>query len=273
MAQHGDPDDRRPSLWTQLLAHSNVLLLVWLLEGAVLVTFTFLFILQRSIQGTANRIAAASLAFSAGTFLLAVIATVLASLAYVQSAQRPLLRMEFFHPEAPLSTQVARRGQASAKVWCVHGFALALAVLNRGGATARNVVVTLSLAGIKGTRIQLPPEWRVLPAIQGDEYVQTFQWDGGTDEPVHPGRLTMRFLPELVFDECCVEPGASRFGLRVAVAADGCRTRRVERSIDVPPPADCRGPRKVHRDDHEKCTGLGGQPTIAPPPLSFCWAT
>ncbi len=35
----------------------------------------------------------------------------------------------------------------------------------------------------------------------------------------------------------------------------------------------CRWSRKVHRDDHEKCTGLGGQPTIAPPPLSFCWST
>jgi hypothetical protein len=37
--------------------------------------------------------------------------------------------------------------------------------------------------------------------------------------------------------------------------------------------ANCRGPRKVHRDGHEKCTGLGAQPTIALPPLSFCWAT
>jgi prolipoprotein diacylglyceryltransferase len=35
----------------------------------------------------------------------------------------------------------------------------------------------------------------------------------------------------------------------------------------------CRWSRKVHRDGHEKCTGLGGQPTIAPPPLSFCWST
>ena len=32
----------------------------------------------------------------------------------------------------------------------------------------------------------------------------------------------------------------------------------------------CRWSRKVLRDGHEKCTGLGGQPTIAPPPLSFC---
>jgi len=35
----------------------------------------------------------------------------------------------------------------------------------------------------------------------------------------------------------------------------------------------CRWSRKVHRDGHEKCSGLGGQPTIAPPPLSFCWST
>ena len=41
----------------------------------------------------------------------------------------------------------------------------------------------------------------------------------------------------------------------------------------APLPEDCRWSRKVHRDGHEKCSGLGGQPTIAPPPLSFCWST
>jgi hypothetical protein len=34
----------------------------------------------------------------------------------------------------------------------------------------------------------------------------------------------------------------------------------------------CERSRKLHRPDHQKCTGLEAHATIASPPLSFCLA-
>jgi hypothetical protein len=64
----------------------------------------------------------------------------------------------------------------------------------------------------------------------------------------------------------------------VAHAGVGALDVLVLELLTTLPETDCRGPRRVHRDGHEECTEMitksaqvsGGQPTIAPPPLSFC---
>jgi hypothetical protein len=145
------------------------------LLGTVLVAATWLTVLVRpatwpTSKSPTDQWAALSSIYGAGALLLAVMATVIATIAYINSTEKPRL---FLRSSMALQFQ---------------DWSLSLEIQNRGIVTARFLAVRLKFIG---ARIALPypgfpmhASWRTGPA--GWDGASTAYWEGGADVVIHP---------------------------------------------------------------------------------------
>ena len=143
---------------------------------------------------SADRWAAEGAAFGGGAFLLAVLATAIAVIAYVNSTERPALRLEAEYPgrDEPLainwnnsapdeSGQITSSGERM-------GWSLNLRIHNDGPVAARFVAIQVTFGQgahleLKGRRPDLRPWLARSDRLEATDYVR---WEGGADAVVHP---------------------------------------------------------------------------------------
>lgn len=200
----------RPLL-SALRRHPSVLVVVVVLLAILIATpLLVLRFWPAQPATTSDRIAAEGVILAGATFLLAVVAAVIAAFAYVQSLHRPHLRITsrllfippFWHgagdviPQPVAQAYEAQPGQGPAP-WLVPPAILRIELLNTGEATARNVVV---VARIDGLHLRVSSSqsngWAPPENHFKDGWIR-LQWDGGTDLAVHPGGQQKR--------EVCIE--------------------------------------------------------------------
>jgi UDP-glucose 4-epimerase len=87
------------------------------------------------------------------------------------------------------------------------------------------------------------------------------------------GALAAMVLRDLPVDTVNVGSGRGHTTLEVLeILSRVTGLRAIVEYAPARPHDVCWGARKVHRPDHQKCTGFEAHATIAPPPLSFCLA-
>jgi hypothetical protein len=190
----------------------------------------------------ADQLATEAVVIAAGTFLLAVVAGVLALVAFAQSLQRPSVEVWFGFrftdrtlqppreeraPQRSIQALSALKGDAIVarstwpEVWVLPTALLDLTVTNSGEVTARNVVVTVTIHELLvPLDYALPPGWICLDH-DTEAGVTRLQWDGGTDLAVHP--QVPRSLPDVIL-KSSVRPFGKPW-VRVSVVADGAPLR------------------------------------------------
>jgi hypothetical protein len=141
--------------------------------------------------------------YGAGAFVLALIATALAAIAYINSTEKPLLVLA--QTSMPVGYQ---------------GWFFSLRLENRGPVAARFVAVKLKF---NGTRIRLPyggypmePKWTSGRPGGWDLATEAF-WEGGADAVLHP-----RWPYQLPSFQCNLDPWSkhAEATLSVEVVAD-----------------------------------------------------
>lgn len=171
---------------------------------ASLITIASIVVVFSMPLSSSNRDVAVGDSFGGGIFLLAVVAAVVAVLAYAESSRRPKLKTRWGFWSAPgsfiwggLPTDTARRDFTDIRPASVRDqgdlVALApvefsLAVENDGEVAARNVAVLIRLEGIYFSPVPSLDSggpWRIIPTPKGTN----IQWEGGADRAVYPGEI------------------------------------------------------------------------------------
>jgi hypothetical protein len=173
--------------------------------------------------------------FAFGTWLLAALAAVLAAIAYAQSVRRPVLyvevRLDFDDVVVSLTGERTVRTQGHAPLGSdgvesspsAHRLSpgyLRVSLWNHGDATARNVVVSVTLQGMRPavmSSASVPKGWAVL-AYPGQPPSQ-FDFDGGPNLAIHSGQR--RPLPQIHLSFSQADLGATISAV-ATVNADGC---------------------------------------------------
>jgi|SRR5262252_4852936 len=182
----------------------------------------------------ADQLAAVTSVFATGTFVLAVVAGVIALAAYIASIQPPELDVElevrFAKPNQPeFFVDHANKGAADyAKV--LGPQELVIRIHNRSRFSARNPACRIELKGLAGM-FSSRDEWSFLRfALQG--YAVLAQWDGGANYMIHGRwsrdiRLSLHDTLDLETDhEVVIElvaegfVGSWRFPIRVLEPAE-----------------------------------------------------
>jgi hypothetical protein len=213
-----------------LRRHPRVWVVIAAFVGIVLTTI----ILTKQLD-TSGGLDGAAVGIAAGTLLLALLGAGLATIAYVQSIRRPLLKVRVWLDFEGLEQPPAGEVRATPQVYKpadMLGYADPFRALspvdvrvfleNRGDVTARNVTVAVELSGMKiwFKRATMPEGWVVLDRV-GDPSYQ-FQWDGGADLAVHPNPAPARRVPAIHLAMIGADMGATVRAAAVAYA-DGCK--------------------------------------------------
>ncbi|SRR5216683_1471352 len=144
--------------------------------------------------------AALGAVYGAGALVLAVLATVIATIAYINSTEKPRL---FVHSSMALQFQ---------------DWSLSLEIQNRGRVTARFVAVKLKFIGARMTlpyaNFPIDRSWRTGPA--GWDGAMAAYWEGGADVVIHPN--WNHIIPAL---RCNIEmSGSGEPSVDIEVVAD-----------------------------------------------------
>jgi hypothetical protein len=153
---------------------------------------------------SADRLIAVGDVFGGGIFLLAVVAAVVAVLAYADSSRRPKLltawsfrslRDGSIVSSAELAADLGIRNFTDPAPTCACGSGdlvplepvkLELRVENHGEVAAKNVAVAFYLEGIYfSPRPAVDPQWRFFEKDNGWQ----IQWESGADRVVYPGAI------------------------------------------------------------------------------------
>jgi hypothetical protein len=197
----------------------------------VTVTVTLLFSIASFVWGGKDVVGWFGDVLMAGTLVLALIASIVALLAYGISNQRPKLtlsaslthnRDEPFHAAATDVDEAGERRLQTLPGMISRDPPLELTVTVRNTArwSGKNVAVQLALVSMRGIRMP-QTGWT---ALKYDYYdwerpeVKSVQWEGGADNQVHGGWT--RELPPIDLTGVVVDPGAAP-EIRLQVVAEG----------------------------------------------------
>jgi len=172
----------------------------------VLAAVAAIFFLPREIPppptASADRWAAEGALFGAGAFVLAVLATAIATIAFVNSTDRPKLRIEPSYtwrptPDPPSPDAIPGR---------FPDWSLQLSIYNDGPVAARNLAVRVTFTdpGL------FAPDWITLETRDGASSLSPWRaanpndlspaqvwWEGGADAVVHPSPRWPYQVPQL----------------------------------------------------------------------------
>ena len=182
-----------------------------------------------SPTSTPDRLAALGVLFAGGAFFLAVVGTIIAIVAYVNSTEKPILvlaEVSFPGRDEPL---LLERGNEP--FWGVaSGWSVSIRLRNDGPVAARAVSVRIRMDGAAFVRpaIELEPwQARMRNMINSSE----LWWEGGADAVIHPG---------WTYDVVTLGPAPLRlsgphqtFGLTIEVVADDVQAFHSEFSVQV----------------------------------------
>jgi hypothetical protein len=205
--------------------------------GLVLVVVTALValwvdaVLSSSSHTFSDRLAEASAIIAGGTLLLALIAAVVAMMAYAAATGQPDLRLqvrfEFSHPNRPVfSANVDQQNWIAAdrfkQTWGT------ISLRNDSGYPARNPAVIVRLKGMAflWDEYSNSDEWVIID-FANTVGILSVQWDGGPNYSIH-GHST-RALPRLNLDRLWHIPVRGKPALSFELLADGYK-----RDITVP---------------------------------------
>ena len=220
-------------MWNSLRRHPWVIVVIAVLVVTALVTSLVLAMWARRLGPTADQLAAAGVVLTGGTFGLALIAAVLAAIAYAQSVRRPAVRVRPLlagvnmpvgrigsFPDGWASVPGATLDPATDDARRLPPLRLDMIVSNDGDAAARNVTLTVDIDGLQVQEApQLPEGWRLVlrQSLQG---FLRLEWDGGADLAVHPGDAQWRWIERVILQTCAAVPGTT-VRVQAKVVADG----------------------------------------------------
>jgi hypothetical protein len=190
-------------------------------------------------RSSGDQWAAEGAVFAAGAFVLAILATGFAAVAYVNSTLRPRLRISYAtFPgwSQPLILSVTPEYPSGwAEIWTLN-----LRLVNDGAVAARYVAVRLRLQGASlyrsiaakpSTLAPLDPWKASSPMLVNPNVVR---WEGGADAVVHPGGDKWEYeIPELGPVPLVVDAGANEFTFDIDVIADEVRLFSSRRTVRV----------------------------------------
>jgi hypothetical protein len=195
-----------------------------------------------------DRLAVVGIIVSAGTFMLALWAAVIAAIAFAQSDRQPrlypYLRVLFGVPvSGPLEEHVPQRIISTLPIelgghgdrW-PHGAPLPKGLVqvrleNSGEATARNVTVVVEIHRLQIFEVVLNG-WAVLERDTSLGRTR-LQWDGGADQAVHPSQS--RSLPEVTLVTCYAIPN-TYVAILARVIADQVRPTSCGENLQIQGP-------------------------------------
>jgi hypothetical protein len=176
-----------------------------------------------SSASLADRLAAVGDVLVGATLFFAIIAALLALLAYAVSTGPPDLqlkvRFEFSQANSPTfkadlltdgRLKAQKFKQTSATVW----------LRNNSGYAAKNPAIIIRLEAMTFLPRTKPVDWVIVDFINTNG-VAAVQWDGGSTYSIH-GRSTRR-LPILDMDELCAIPDWGTPALIIEILADNYR--------------------------------------------------
>ncbi|TMC52373.1 MAG: hypothetical protein E6J20_11940 [Chloroflexi bacterium] len=170
-----------------------------------------------------DRLTLEAVLLTAGTFVLALVAAVVALAAYVAATQTPDLAPTIvFHvgqPNRPVFTveAVPPVGKAIKISEWLQTQTTEVRIENRSRSSARNPALRIDLVGLSMTDFSAPG-WEIVQRVR-QRGVTAIQWDGGADYAIH-GRWT-RELPGFNLQDMYLVPEHLTCELRLTVVADG----------------------------------------------------
>ncbi len=189
----------RPRLWPRR-AYDLVVTLVLVVVVALIVALK---VRPTEFPPTkaADQWAAEGAVFAAGAFLMAVLATAIATVAYINSTERPLVRVAVSHPGEtdPWRASWVRdaRDQSGEKTTRAEfdGWFLTLRLFNDGPVAARFVAIRVTFRD--GAHLSVRRLESLRPCQAGSPrvtyarkervfYTASVSWEGGADAAVHP---------------------------------------------------------------------------------------
>jgi hypothetical protein len=182
-----------------------------------------------------DRLAAEAVVFSAGAFVLAIVASVIALAGYLASIQPPNLDISLWYrgQQVDLLTLWANTMTDNPSLPFDLPLEVTFRIANRSRFAARN---TMCLVESKGVGMGSPGDdhWRLVELHPHRGWAKKVQWDGGTEHPIH-GHCSRDISVYLRGAPVFPEPPDGR-GFLVEVVAEGFRKRRTF-PIEVLPPA------------------------------------
>lgn len=175
-----------------------------------------------------DRLVAIGDALAAGAFGLAVLAGVVAVLAYRVASQRPQLTASWSVSgstdgvivglDAPDSAGERRIKPHPVGPWPPHGSLTAeFRIENVSEWSARNVAVSVEFTGMRG--IGAPADWSPGTSDPWTGMVTGLEWEGGADKAIHGHRS--RALPAVPLTGVIVDPPTDKCEIAVDVVAEG----------------------------------------------------
>jgi hypothetical protein len=214
-------------MWRRIQLWSLGVLLAAILTAAAILTFH---ILASRSTNLADRLAEAGDLLSGGILLLAVLAALVALLAYAVATGMPKLELqvcfEFSKPNRPVfKASTSEDGWLKADSFKQTRGAISLK--NRSVYTARNPAVVIRLNGLAfhSAEFSQSREW-VTVAFANTIGITAIQWDGGPSFYIH-GR-SIRHLPTVNFQGLTQVPNWGDPGLSIELLADGGYRRVVK---------------------------------------------
>jgi hypothetical protein len=167
--------------------------------------------LPPSSTASGDRWVAEGAIVGAGAFLLAVLATAIATVAYINSTEKPSLRLEAHYPGHDQAAELAREGLS------IPDWSLQLRLYNDGPVAARQVAVRVTFS--KGVSLSTPANAITLApwytASPEDKNPSQLWWEGGADAVVHPSPTWPYQLPQLGRAPLGLTPSPASFTVEV----------------------------------------------------------
>ena len=164
--------------------------------GVIVVAIVAAVLVERRTNDLATSV---SLSLAGGALLLAAVAAWAATLAYADTLRAPSLTWHLSGPSLDARTPAEREllteseppapfpnepSPPDALLWFARGTDLTLQVTNSGDTTARNVLATLTFAGMRVYSLSVGGGWTPLDT-DAYYYATTFVWDGGPSFALH----------------------------------------------------------------------------------------
>ena len=179
-----------------------------------------------------RRLSALADVAAGGAFLLALLALIVALLAYNESIKRPRLALEWRLGDGTqnfVSTAATYIGQV--KSVAVHPQSqLHLTLISRNAVSARNPAVKVTVLNGLARLENMSPEWSLGDGGPGG--FQSALWDGGANYLVHGS--WRRQVPALPLGNSPISPNdATSAALKIEWVADGISSRSLTLTIEI----------------------------------------